>query len=238
MKKSILTRTVRIAILCSGGKDSSYAHWWANLQGWDVLALITCKIIKNDSMMFQIPCVDIVEFQSKVTNTKYIEFKITGDEKTEMIELEKQIFRRMEKGQILHQIDGLVSGALKSDYQKSRVEIMCQNLNIKSFSPLWHKDSGAHMKSLLSHGFEVMISSVSCEGLGKEWLGTVLNKKSFSELLELSRKYRFSVDGEGGEYETSVLNAPHFKSRILVKYDTEWHNSRGIVKFNSIFLGE
>ena len=36
MKKEFVVDLVRVAVLSSGGKDSTYAHWWATLQGWDV----------------------------------------------------------------------------------------------------------------------------------------------------------------------------------------------------------
>ena len=61
MKKRILVTIMRVAILSSGGKDSTYSHWWAMLQGWDVLALIRCKITNGDSMTFQVPATNIVE---------------------------------------------------------------------------------------------------------------------------------------------------------------------------------
>ncbi len=75
---------MRVAILSSGGKDSTYAHWWATLQGWDVLALIRCKISDSDSMMFQIPATDIVEKQCIASNTEYIEFLLIGKEDFEI----------------------------------------------------------------------------------------------------------------------------------------------------------
>ena len=38
---------------------------------------------------------------------------------------------------------GLVVGAIRSDYQKTRIEQMCSRLNIKSFPPLLHHDGRA-----------------------------------------------------------------------------------------------
>ena len=225
---------MRVAILSSGGKDSTYAHWWANLQGWNVISLITCKIIEDDSMMFQIPCVDIVETQSIVTNTKYIEFEISGDEKSEIEELKKGILENMHEGEILFGIDALISGAIKSDYQKTRIERMCEDLNIHSFSPLWHNNSKAHMKDLISQGFKIIITSVSCDGLGEEWLGRTLDIDNYPQLEEIAQKYRFNIDGEGGEFETSVINAPHFISEISVEFEKRWRNNRGYLTFTNI----
>ena len=56
--------TMRVAILSSGGKDSTYSAWWATLQGWDVVSIITVGVIGQDSMMFQIPNTAIAGVQA------------------------------------------------------------------------------------------------------------------------------------------------------------------------------
>ncbi len=225
---------MRVAILSSGGKDSTYAHWWATLQGWDVLALVTCKITDDDSMMFQIPGTEIVKLQSIVTSTKYLELEFSGKEEIEMLELTKQIKKNMVKGSILENIDGIVTGALKSDYQKSKIERMCEDLGIHSFSPLWHKNSNTYMGLLVNNNFEMIMTSVSCEGLDESWLGSTIDTKNLEELCNISEKYRFNIDGEGGEFETSVINAPHFKSKIYWEGEKVWKRDSGMLKFISL----
>ncbi|HJM45216.1 MAG TPA: diphthine--ammonia ligase [Candidatus Poseidoniaceae archaeon] len=225
---------MRVAILSSGGKDSVYAHWWAILQGWDVISLITCKIQKDDSMMFQIPGTEIVKQQSKVTDTNYLEFILSGDSGVEIKELENSIKEHMSSSKILHEIEGLVTGALRSDYQKTRIEMMCDNLEIKSFAPLWHNNSNSHMSNLVEDGFEMMITSVSCDGLDESWIGKLIDRENLVKLSNISQKYRFSIDGEGGEFETSVVNAPHFKSKILIEGKKNWNKGRGYFQITSL----
>ena len=108
MKKELVVDLVRVAVLSSGGKDSTYAHWWATLQGWDVLSLIRCKISTGDSMTFQIPATDIVEKQSLAAETNYLEFTLTGEENSEMEELASLISENMKRGKMLENLDGLV----------------------------------------------------------------------------------------------------------------------------------
>ena len=225
---------MRVAILSSGGKDSVYAHWWAILQGWDVISLITCKIQKDDSMMFQIPGTEIVKQQSKVTETNYLEFILSGDSGVEIKELENSIKEHMSSSKILHEIEGLVTGALRSDYQKTRIEMMCDNLEIKSFAPLWHNNSNSHMSNLVEDGFEMMITSVSCDGLDESWIGKLIDRENLVKLSNISQKYRFSIDGEGGEFETSVVNAPHFKSKISIEGKKIWNKGRGYFQITSL----
>ena len=126
-------------------------------------------------------------------------------------------------------IDGLVVGAIRSDYQKTRIEQMCSRLNIKSFTPLWHHNGDAHMRELVSHGHRIMITSVTTEGLGEEWVGRILSHNNLLELEELSIKYRFNIDGEGGEFETAVLDAPWMNCPIKTQHTIHWTGRRGWV---------
>ena len=184
--------------------------------------------------MFQIPGTQIVELQSKVTNTNYIEIQLSGEEELEMIELRDFISNLMKEGEVLHGLEGIVTGALRSDYQKSRVDIMCNSLDICSFSPLWHNGSYQHMRELIDHGFKLILSSVSCDGLDESWVGETISKENLEKLEDISKKYRFNVDGEGGEFETSVLHAPHFSSEILIEGNKIWNNGRGFFQFTSL----
>ena len=87
------------------------------------------------------------------------------------------------------------------------------------------------MEGLVENGFEVMISGVSSEGLDKSWLGKVLCKKSLIELENLSQKYRFNFDGEGGEYETLIVNGPHMRYGLDLNFNIHWDGVRGHLDF-------
>ena len=105
--------------------------------------------------------------------------------------------------------------------------MMCQRLGIASFCPLWHKDSRAHMRSLIEHGFGVIFASVSTEGMSADWVGKTLDGKSLNELIDLSQRHRFNLDGEGGEFETIVVSAPHMRRAVVVEGEVVWTGSRG-----------
>ena len=63
--------------------------------------------------------------------------------------------------------DSLVVGAIRSDYQKTRIERMAHRLGVSIHTPLWHHDSESHMRDLVAHGFSLKITSVSSGGLGR-----------------------------------------------------------------------
>jgi len=221
---------VKVAVLASGGKDSTYASWWALMQGWSLEAMITVKIIGDDSMMFQLQNTEIAKFQAESIGVQWIEVNSSGIENDEIYELEGKIRK------IQDSLDAIVVGALRSDYQKTRIERMCERLNLISFCPLWHHRPSEHMNSLIEHGFDVRIVSVSSEGLDEKWLGKRITKDCLKELTILSEKYRFNLDGEGGEFETITLNAPHFKKTIICEGEKSWDGVRGTWNLTKIQL--
>ena len=88
------------------------------------------------------------------------------------------------------------------------------------------------MRGLVENGFEVMITGVSSEGLTSEWLGRTLTLENLVELQSLAAKYRFHVDGEGGEYETLVIAGPHMVGQLDLHYKIEWDGIRGSLIFD------
>lgn len=221
---------MKVAVLASGGKDSTYASWWTLMQGWSIEAMITVKIVGDDSMMFQLQNTEIAQYQAKSIGVKWINVISQGVEDKEIDELEDTI-RNLNQD-----LDAIVVGALRSDYQKTRIERMCERLDLISYCPLWHHDSLEHMNSLIEHGFDVRIVSVSCEGLDESWLGEKISKGSLEKLIDLSEKYRFNLDGEGGEFETITLNAPHFEKAIICEGEKNWNGNRGVWNIKKIQL--
>ena len=251
---------MRVLVLSSGGKDSSYATWWAKLRGWDVAGLVTIRVTGGDSMMFQVPSTALVGMQAASAELPWLPIPIQGEEDIEMQQLEvalEQIvlgsgkqrssiwssaerldaawpegwkwpsdLRRLRPSE---PIEGLVVGAIRSDYQKTRIEQMCERLGVRSFTPLWHHSGISHMRNLVSQGHRVMMTSVSTDGLGEEWLGRVLDMDDIDELESLSEQFRFNVDGEGGEFETAVLGAPWMAAEITTQHTIHWTGQRGWV---------
>jgi len=217
---------MRIAVLSSGGKDSSAAWWWAMCRGWDITAIVTVDIQDGDSHMFQVPSTNWVERQALLANVPWVNVPASGTVEDEIEELEQALSKL--------EIDGIVSGALRSDFQKQRLECMCQRLNIHSFSPLWHQTSIEHLKGMVEAGFQIMLTSVSCEGLDHTWLGHVLTESSLKKLHALSKQHRFNVDGEGGEYETFVLGGPIWSRALRVEGAEQHTASRGIFAIHSV----
>lgn len=208
------------AVLYSGGKDSNYALYWALNQGWDVQCLVSMLPQRDDSYMFHVPCVNLTGLQAECIGIPIVSKTVSGVKEKEVAELE-QVLKGL-------RVEGVVSGAVASEYQKTRIDSVCHKLGFKSFAPLWHKRPISLVSDILSAGFEVVVSGVSAYGLDESWLGKTLCDEDLETLMELERKYGVSVCGEGGEFETLVVDGPIFNERIeVVRTHKVWGGQAG-----------
>lgn len=188
--------------------------------------MVTVNITGDDSWMFQIPGTHLVEHQAKLANVPWVRVDTKGVQEEEISDLEAALSSL--------NIDGIVSGALRSDYQKVRLERMAERLGVHSWTPLWHQSSLEHMRGLVANGFEVMVTSVSCEGLDESWLGQILTEQSLISLEQKAAEFRFNVDGEGGEYETLVVGGPHLPGRLVIEGQAVWKGNRGTFECSKV----
>jgi len=226
---------MRVAVLFSGGKDSTLATWWALSQGLEVACLLTMLPERADSFMFHHPNVRWCGLQAKSMGLKWAKEKTSGSKEKEAEELGR-VLARLKRTM---KIGGVVSGALASEYQKEKIDFISEKLGLKSLSPLWHKKSEAILRELVDAGWEIYVSAVAAEGLGKEWLGRRLDGQAISELVELSRRWGIHIGFEGGEGETFVSFAPGlFRERIKVeKAEKGWKGASGAWLIREARLG-
>ncbi|MBS3074556.1 diphthine--ammonia ligase [Candidatus Pacearchaeota archaeon] len=203
---------MNLGILYSGGKDSNYSMYLAKQAGHEIICLITMISENKESYMFQTASVSKTEKQAEAMGLPIIKIKTKGIKEEELVDLKKAIKRAIDK----YKIEGIVTGALDSVYQASRIQGICDELEIRCINPLWHKNPEEYWREILDLGFKVMIVRVSAEGLGREWLGMEINKENYEELKRLSRKHNFHLGFEGGEAETFVLWQPMFRKELKV----------------------
>jgi ABC transporter with metal-binding/Fe-S-binding domain ATP-binding protein len=220
---------MKVAVLFSGGKDSTFALWIASSFGWEVKALLTMLPESDSSYMFHLPNVEWVPLQADAMGLPVIIQRSSGDKISELGDL-KSLIQSIE-------VDGIVTGAVASEYQKEKVDMICEELGVRSFSPLWHKDGEQLLREIVEAGFSVIITSVSAEGFDESWLGRELDEGCINELVELGKRYGISVVGEGGEMETFVLDAPLFKKKLKIsKAEKKWDGVRGTFEIKNLQL--
>jgi len=208
---------MKLAILFSSGKDSTFTLFYYLSQAWDVKCLLSIIPEGDESYMFQTPDSKLLKKQAESLGFPLIIQESKAKKELELNDLKKLI----EKGIKQHGIEGVAVGALASDYQHERVNRVCEELGIKVFAPLWHKDQYSLMKEMITAGFDIRMTKIAALGLSKEWLGKKLTIKDMDKLLALNKKMGFHTAGEGGEFETIVLDGPIFKKQINIEFDVE-----------------
>ena len=206
----------KLAALWSGGKDSAYAAYTMKNMNYDVTCLVAIKSKNPDSYMFHTPNIDLVEAHAECMNVPIIVQETAGEKEIELEDLKTAIIRAKKE----FDIDGVITGALYSNYQRERIEKICEELGLKVFSPLWHIDQELEMRSVLKNNFDFVFGSVAAEGLDKSWVGRIITNKDVDNLSQLNEKIGLNIAGEGGEFETLVLDCPMFSKKIIIEDKT------------------
>jgi diphthine-ammonia ligase len=204
---------MKLAILFSGGKDSVYATYLAKKQGHGIKCLISIQSENKESYMFHTPSIEQTKKQAEAMNLPLISIKTKGEKEKELLDLERAIKKAVKD----YKIQGVVTGAVESIYQSTRIQKICNKLNIECFNPLWQKDQIELLENLLKNNFEVIIVGVFAYPLNKSFLGRKLDKSFLEEVKILYKKYKINPAGEGGEFETFVINCPLFNNKLKIK---------------------
>ncbi len=226
---------MKTGILFSGGKDSNLALWRLLKAGHEITVLISAIPKRDDSWMFHVPNIEYARLQAESMGYPWERVEVSGIMEAEMAELERDMICVSQRWGL----EAIGTGAIASRYQRDRVEGMCRRLGLECLSPLWAQDEEALLREMLALGFEVVFTSVSAEGLTKDWLGSRLDEQRISSLLKLNEKHLVNVSGEGGEYETFVSNSPLFRKRIrIISTSMSWHHNSGTLAINEAELVE
>jgi len=221
---------MRLGVLFSGGKDSCFACYRA-MKKEKVVCLISLISKNEESYMFHTPNISLTDVQAEAMDLPIITHETEGEKETELKDLREAIMTAKRR----YRIDGIVTGTIDSVYQSSRIQRICNDLDLWCFNPLWQIDQLKLLRELISEGFRVIITGVFAYPFNEKWLGRDIDKKTVKELEDLRIKYRISPSGEGGEIETFVYDAPIFKRRIeITKAKRIYSRYSGIYKIEGV----
>ncbi|QDZ24659.1 diphthine--ammonia ligase [Chloropicon primus] len=221
---------MKVVALVSGGKDSCYNMMLCERYGHEVVALANLFPADDtkqelDSYMYQTvghnliegyaECMGLPLFRKKLAGTsKNIEMTYEETEGDEVEDLRCLLARVKET---MPQVQAVSCGAIRSDYQRVRVEGVCDSLGLISLSYMWRRDQSELLAEMVDNGLQSILIKVACLGLvPHKHLGKTIGQMQ-PKLEELSGQFGVHVCGEGGEYETLTLDCPLFKyGRIVV----------------------
>jgi len=211
---------MRVAVLATGGKDSTLALYKVLKGGYEVKYLVSMIPRREDSWMFHYPNMHLIDLFAEAVGLPLMKGETSGEKEVEVEDL-KRLVAGLD-------VEGLVCGAIASTYQKTRIEQICKQLNLKCIAPLWQQNPYNILREILNLKFEVIITGVYAHGFSKEWLGRKIDTETVDALMDLNRRFGVSPVGEGGEYETLVLDAPFFTKRLkIVEAEIVWKGQSG-----------
>jgi ABC transporter with metal-binding/Fe-S-binding domain ATP-binding protein len=225
---------MRLGILCSGGKDSIFACGIA-MEQEEVACLITVYSENEESYLFHTPNVRLVRLQAEAMGLPLVETGTAGKKEEEL----EDLGRALDIAKEWYGIEGVVTGAILSVYQAARIQRLCQERSLWCFNPLWHTDQEAYLRALSGQGYDVVVSGVFSAPFDESWLGRRIDAGAIEDLKQYAARYRITLTGEGGEYETFVADAPFFSRRIeIVTAEKEYANYRGVYRITGARLVE
>ena len=220
---------MRLASLYSGGKDSSFSLYVAEQMGHEIPYLVNVVPENRASWIFHTPNLNVVPAIAEAMGKELILGKSTGEEDSDMEGL-RQALDGLD-------IDGIVTGAVWSDYQWDRMNLVCGDLGLKFFAPMWRKNQDYLMEQMIDAGVEAIIVGCYAEGFDESWLGRPLNRETLEDLKKLREKYGISIMGEGGEYESLTLNSPSFRYPLKIAGSKkEWTRNCGLLCVDSVVV--
>jgi len=232
--------------LFSGGKDSSWALYRALEEGLPVERLLTVHP-EGESFMYHVPATELASLAAESIGLPLVDVhpadfdarapenedsSARGDRELEPMEEALEHLARELGG-----LGGLTAGAVESEYQTSRIRAMADRLGCELFAPLWGEDPRELAESMLDAGFEILVLQVAAGGLDRSWLGRRLDADALADLESLNERYGVHLLGEGGEFETFVVDGPHMSRPIELEYERVWEGDRGHLRVTGARLG-
>lgn len=222
---------MKLAALFSGGKDSTYASYISEGAGNHIEYLVSVEPLRDDSYMYHSINVHITRLQALALKKKHIIVRSPGHKESELEDL-KRVLEGLN-------IEGVLSGAIASNYQKTRIDKICEELNLRHLSPLWGKCRLELLNEMITNNMFIIITEVAALGFDKNWLGKQLDQNVLEKLMALNEKFGVDICGEGGEYETLVLDAPWFDKKIeILEAGVRWDVHHGSYLINKAKLVE
>ncbi|MBI2655146.1 diphthine--ammonia ligase [Candidatus Woesearchaeota archaeon] len=203
-----------VAILYSGGKDSTFAIQHAKDSGWNIRYLISVKPTRKDCFLFHFATVEQTKDLAKMLDIPHFYVKCRVADPVKEANIVKEV---VEKNQKKLKIDAVVLGGTGlQETQLKSIQDALRPLKVDAFAAHAGEEHDLVMEKMLENGYEIMITQIASDGL-KDWLGKKITKENFAQLRKDSVKYGFHIGFEGGYADTLVTDCPLFARKMVVE---------------------
>lgn len=199
---------MKVAVLYSGGKDSAHAIDYALRKGWEIQYLISVKPNRTDCFLFHFATVEHTPKVAEALGMKHFLLDCTVADPSQEAALVKAVIEK-------NPVDAVVLGGVGlQETQLGSLQKALMPLGTEVFASHAGEDEEEIMRDMISRGFRIIITQFATDGLTMDWLGKELTLENFEKLKKLSQQYGFDLLGEGGYYDTFVIDAPYFPKAI------------------------
>ncbi len=200
---------MKVAVLYSGGKDSTFAIDAVLKKGWEIEYLLSVKPSRKDCFLFHYATVEHTKELAKILGIKHIFTTCDVADTIQEAQIVKEII-------IKNPVDAVVLGGVGLQVtQLTSIQKALLPYGIETFAMHAGEEHDKVMEEALKAGYEIIITQVASDGLGK-WLGKKLTLENFEQFKKDSEKFGFHIGGEGGYYDTLVVDGPIFSKRLAL----------------------
>lgn len=201
---------MNVAVLYSGGKDSSRAIEHCLSKGWTIKYLASVKPTRTDCYLFHFATVEVTKDLAKIMGVKHVFVTCDVADPVKEAEIIKEIAKK-------NPVDALVLGGTGlQETQIKSIRDAVFELGVEVFATHTGEDHGMLVEDMIRRGYDIRVTQVAADGLGAEWLGRQLTMENFEKLKALSEKFGFHIGAEGGHYDTLVVDAPFLSKRLEI----------------------
>ncbi len=223
---------MEVAILYSGGKDSTNAIAKALENGWNIKYLLSVKPTRTDCYLFHFATVEHTRTLANILGLPHILTTCDVADPVKEALIVKEVVKK-------HPVDAVILGG--SGLQETQIKSVREalfDLGVETFASHQGDDHGELVEDLLEKDYKIIITQIAAEGLNQEWLGKILTKASYEELKQRSEKFGFHNGGEGGHFDTLCVDGPLFtkKLEILEAEKIMESNCVGYLKINKLSI--
>ncbi len=200
---------MKVVVMFSGGKDSTYAVEYCKARGWDIAYLLSVKPTRTDCYLFHYATVEHTPMQAEAMGLKHVLVSCDVADPVKEGEIVRDIIIKNEK------VDAVVLGGTGlQETQLRTIQKLLLPFGIEVFAAHAGQDHEEAFRDMIARGYEIMITQVASDGL-LPWLGRKVTTDNFDQLRKDSVKYGFHIGFEGGFADTFVLSAPVFRGNRI-----------------------
>ncbi len=213
---------MKVAVLWTGGKDSTLAYYKITKRNLDV-ALMATFIWDKAPLSHPLP---LIRLQSQALQTPISLERVSPpyfeNYRQAIIELKEDFG-----------VEAVATGdiATVDRFHGNWIDEVCKDTGVEVIKPLWEMNRQRIVEALVRHGFNTIFTSVKKPWFSEKWLGRTIDHETISDLVKINEETGMDICGENGEYHTMTMDGPLYKKAINIsKFETEEVNDAYVMK--------